>query len=570
MRFYSRVNAFAAMGVASLALLTSCIDDKYDLSDIDDTIGVEVTDLVVPINLDPVEFSSVIDLEDEDGLEVENGQYVIRRTGEFDETVTIKEITADPYVTDEVQPVNIPANDGSQLPLDPSTFSFNYNGHGVSNVTRLISAKVNFDINVKFLLKGSNGRAMAAELDNVTFDMPAGLSGTFVNSQSVNGNRVTFKRPAQQPDGSYVFTFKVNQFDAERAHVEYTPARINYDGMISLVSGTIKTGRTTTASSLEVSISLTPMEVEAVTGIIKYEFTSLDSKQINLDNLPDVLTDDETNIGLANPQIYISLNNPLYQYGLTGKSGLVITQERENVQSEYKASMPNDLQIAAKEGVQHFLVCPDPDKTTPIAEFEGAKKFQINGLQNVLKGNGLPKGLKLDFVGAGINEGQVTDFQLGESANNMKLHGEYLFYAPLSFTGGSQIVYSGEAHGWDLGDDLEINTLTINADLNSDLPVTLALDAKPLDENGNVIKVNGKDVTVTVNPATIPANAKNQKITITLHANDGTLTGVDGMLYKAIIASGNDNTAALRPDMNLNLTNIKAKVTGRYVSKSND
>ena len=49
---------------ALLLLFASCIDDKYDLGDIDTTVEVKVVDLVVPMNLDEITLSSLISLDE--------------------------------------------------------------------------------------------------------------------------------------------------------------------------------------------------------------------------------------------------------------------------------------------------------------------------------------------------------------------------------------------------------------------------------------------------------------------------------------------------------------------------
>ena len=38
-------------------LFVSCIDENYDLGDIDSTVEVKVVDLVVPLNLDEITLS---------------------------------------------------------------------------------------------------------------------------------------------------------------------------------------------------------------------------------------------------------------------------------------------------------------------------------------------------------------------------------------------------------------------------------------------------------------------------------------------------------------------------------
>lgn len=46
-----------------LLLLTGCIDDNYDISNADTTSRINVNDLVLPVNIDPVRLGDVIKIE---------------------------------------------------------------------------------------------------------------------------------------------------------------------------------------------------------------------------------------------------------------------------------------------------------------------------------------------------------------------------------------------------------------------------------------------------------------------------------------------------------------------------
>ena len=58
--------------VPMLLLLTSCIDDNYDLSDVDTTSRINVNDLVLPVNIDPIRLGDVIEIDDESRIQVVN------------------------------------------------------------------------------------------------------------------------------------------------------------------------------------------------------------------------------------------------------------------------------------------------------------------------------------------------------------------------------------------------------------------------------------------------------------------------------------------------------------------
>ncbi|MDE5972545.1 MAG: hypothetical protein K2G94_07340, partial [Muribaculaceae bacterium] len=94
MKIASRFYRSAAIGSAvALAVgLSGCIDDKYDLSDIDTTARINFNDLVLPVKMAPVELQNVIEADASDDLEsdaefrynVETGEYYIQTDGTFD------------------------------------------------------------------------------------------------------------------------------------------------------------------------------------------------------------------------------------------------------------------------------------------------------------------------------------------------------------------------------------------------------------------------------------------------------------------------------------------------------
>ncbi len=82
----NRILLLAGVPLASL-LLTGCIDNKYDLDDIDTTTEIKVNNLVLPINLDVVRLSDIITIDEDskikeidlDGKKV----YAVTESGDF-------------------------------------------------------------------------------------------------------------------------------------------------------------------------------------------------------------------------------------------------------------------------------------------------------------------------------------------------------------------------------------------------------------------------------------------------------------------------------------------------------
>lgn len=78
------------MGLSAAVLITaasSCVDNAYDLSDIDTTSRFNAKDLVIPMNIDQITLDQVLDLDDDSEVKtiVQNGKkiYAVQKDGTF-------------------------------------------------------------------------------------------------------------------------------------------------------------------------------------------------------------------------------------------------------------------------------------------------------------------------------------------------------------------------------------------------------------------------------------------------------------------------------------------------------
>ena len=76
------------MSALSLLALSSCMDDAYDLSDIDTTARLQVKELTIPLNLDHITLEQIINLDESSEIVKEtdaNGNliYAIKKEGTF-------------------------------------------------------------------------------------------------------------------------------------------------------------------------------------------------------------------------------------------------------------------------------------------------------------------------------------------------------------------------------------------------------------------------------------------------------------------------------------------------------
>ena len=64
-------------------VVTGCIDDNYDLSDIDTTTELQVKDLVLPLDIDEIAMENIVQIEDTGMVKVIIGEYVVLDSGTY-------------------------------------------------------------------------------------------------------------------------------------------------------------------------------------------------------------------------------------------------------------------------------------------------------------------------------------------------------------------------------------------------------------------------------------------------------------------------------------------------------
>lgn len=134
---------FIPVAVASWVLVgtAGCVDDKYDLKDIDQTVKVEVKDLIVPLNVDKLTLSTLFDLDEENPdatVKVVNGVYAIQKKGSFSskgvsiDYIRLNGVSGEPTESEIVTGVStVPAGVKVSLPVKSEPIDFEYTSNSV-------------------------------------------------------------------------------------------------------------------------------------------------------------------------------------------------------------------------------------------------------------------------------------------------------------------------------------------------------------------------------------------------------------------------------------------------------
>lgn len=624
-------------GVAS-ALCSSCFNDDYDLSDVDTHAKIPVNQLTVPLQMDGVRLETVLDLDDASCIKrLDNGDYAVLKEG----TYSSDPIRVDGFTTrtEAIAPITdrLPltvtygrgktggvsgktrgagAEEIAYAEISDDTRSFDMRSDAVSEHIRSIEA-VTVDGVMEFTLRFSGVPAAfdSYELTDFRVQLPRGMAGepSAGRYDSATGvltvDRLDGVRVGQNLESR--LTFALSDIDVEAlggtlqgGHFAATARLHVLGGRLALTTEDLRGGADVASAvqGLPEGVSYTcvprvaPLHVLSFTGLLAYDVEGLAVEPIDINDLPDVLTQSGTDIALENPQIYLSLTNPLASERVHGRAGLTLTPVRGGAAGT-PTSLDEGEAIRLQPGLSDNVFCLSPVRPEAYYRgYESAAHVPFGGLSTVMSGEGLPTSICIDITDPAMPEQHVSGFAVGQmrggsyvAVERQAVEGRYEFVAPLTLTPSSRVVYSDSDFGW--GDEdvyaLTIDRISLTATITSTFPADLQLEATPLvvddaareadvvevngdghklvyarDAAGNVIRgrayMAGEDGTAGSDILTTSQGGP-QPIVIVI---DGPVTKLDGIVYTARVLRANGQT--LRPDNDIRLDQIRATVTGCY------
>ena len=558
--------------VAALFVFAACTDNDYDLSDVDTTARFTVKDLVVPVNLDDITLDYVLDLKDDSKVKKNGNEYAVIEEGTFNSnTITVnsfttagstthvsKEITishdapapnrsnrvrpdAGTFLGSAIIPTNTTDINASTQNVDPSIVSIDKIGvelqiklaiqfTGLTNVIKKIDIE---NLNIQFI------KGLTLSIDKGEYDPETGII-------SIGDTQTT-------TDHKYDLTINITAIDAAKAGIEFSNGNFNFSSTANVIEGSrlalyldqVKSGISIasipTTAGYDLSATIGAGKITSFSGDIRYDITGINIDPIDLTNIPDMLNQEGTNIELTNPQIYLSLNNPLIQsgYNLFAQTGLRLTGN-----APY-ATTANAIKLDKANNV--FVLSPQVPATN-YQGFENAQHVLFADLGKVVSGSAVPKSVSIDVLSPQIPTQTINNFQLGTTLP--AVNGKWLFYAPLDLTENSLIKYTKSWDDWqdDDLDGLTVQKATVTCVMSSDVPLDLNVSFTLLGRKGTL---SGS--------TTIAPKAKDVAINIPLSGTD--VSQIYGMTIDAKIKGSNQTLA---PNQKIVVKNLKAKVSGYY------
>lgn len=592
------------LSLAMGALAVSCIDDNYDLSDIDTTTEVKVNDLTVPVNFKDIYLNKIIDLDESNPdavikIREENGvrYYCFSKGGSFDANPkSIDKVNAPAPEHPESSNIHIQANSPVENPaasplrapaayqeytVTPYTTSFDYHV-GSGNNPRVDDAiktlrNVTLDkdgllkVTLRFESEDIAEFASRTELYDLVVIVPEGSEASCGSIKSVDG-KLTIPH-LESTNGILAVTMEISYLDFVTE--EEPEGKVISNGKFDFTENVgVESGRFQVFPREGIHPADMPREIDFNTyydmsGFVVSNFSgtfdyAIDFDEVdafNLTDLPSFLSKGQTNIILARPMLTLDLNSPVAEYGLDCVSGLTLKAERADAPSS--SAVLNEFFIGHDTEKQFHVLAPNEDydkSEIPVGVTPHFTSFP--GLATILSGEGLPQTVRVDFSSPEYPDprviGSAENFPLGKELD--QVHGEYTFSAPLALADGSVIIYKDTVDGWNDEDvdAIAISKLRVTAKVSSDIPAGAKVYVLPIDVKGNRIPLTNESTAF----ATMPALASDYEISLELL---GDIRHLDGIYIEAIVDDFDGKT--LSPDSKIKVSDLRATVTGSYTKK---
>lgn len=556
---------------AALLATTSCVEDKFDFSDTDGSRAeIKINNLTIPVNLDSIVLSDILKLDAGSIVKTIDGNYAVSVSGNFSSSpISIKPVSIEigkmSSVSQDIydfQGLDVPA---TEIPTYSTPINhditemlvpFEFSSSAVdASIKDINSLSTRWSIRLYITVTDPLAAFKEINFSNLRLRIPKGIVITNAN-RDADGNVIVEDFTISK--GAYTKTLEFNVSTLSPAlfaagEYSFTPGRVAVKGDVGIASGHITAIPEAMIKNKPQKVgfivlpNLGTLTLTSFTGEIDYSVSNLNPYTVSLKNLPSLLTDPSTRITVTNPQLYLSINNPLAAQGLRPTTSLTLNALRPN-ETPVEMQPSRALTIGADRGVDGpYTFCLSPLAPYGLEGFPSPEHIPFADLSKILEGQGLPKEIKIAFDAPRV-AGKVVDFPIG--ANFKGIEGRYNFYAPLSFGTGSQVIYTGEEHGWNL-DGYRIESLKIEADLDNALPFDIELKADAF---------IGTSTTMTTSIGTIEVPSGQKKHISFTSKWEAPITNLDGIRYAAKATTVSSST--LSPSTTIKLNNIRITVSG--------
>lgn len=564
----------AALLLTSFGITTSCIDNSYDLNrDIDMTISAGGEHLAIPVGYtEKITLDKIIELDEGDDLQIVDGEYHLLKKDNIDETNTSVKLVTVNESSNPIEPIRIISGNHDSDVYDilisnaESEGFINAEAHGVDKAVIEIgslAADMPTTLTLKLKLSGEISTSLV-KVGTMTITFPNFIQ--FKKENGLNGQTLTMTDVQIEPYSGFTKELKINKYVFGKEYGEGNRVdEENGDRILKIENQEIKIdmqGINVADPSGNGSLNITPtitlaeMAVSEVYGTIQPDI-DVKPTEVELNNLPDFLQDDEIRLDITNPVFSFNANNPLNT-----------DVEMDGVLTGYKdGKVTKIVKIGSGNGGASITLKPSGDKqqTISIVRDEqtvveaNATKVVVPNLNDIIET--IPDHINVELKPV-VKTEQYYTVNLGQ---DYTLNSAYDIDIPLSFGSNLKIVYEETLDNFDLDlEDVDIKKAVLSINAVNTIPLAMEIkndNVSALDANGNVIK----DIDVTVEGTITESKDGKTEVSSALNVNlnetaEGAISKLDGLKLKITAVPGQATDVQLLSTQWMQLKDMKLKI----------
>lgn len=549
----------------------SCVDNKYDLDkDIDMTVNVGGEHLTIPAgSSDTAYLSKIIEVEEGDILQPDAATRVYHLTKKDDinvEPTTVKEVTIDETTTNLSSTEIVNATSSSNVEVSaPVTTSgdFEAKSNNIDEALKELGAlyaKTPVDLNLKIDFTNTGNLSFTkVKANKLKIVFPDYI--VFKAEEGIQGHELILDGQVLSEDGSsYSRTLKVEGYEFSKNPGSPVDGTLTIVGEISMEGDVVTSGISGSGTlSLVPTAVLGEMTINFVNGVIQPNIKA-ETTNIELNDLPDFLKDEETRLDISNPVILLIANNPLET---PVEVDAVLTPLKNNTVVTGKSVEVGNGDIVLVPGA-NVIALSRTGESSVDGVTDNVKVEDINNLLEII-----PDDIEVDLQPVVRNENYYT-VELGKP---YEMPSSYEVDVPLSFEQGLNIVYNDSVQ--DLNKDLKdldkVSLKKANVLVTVDNAIPLKLQLKP--ENVLIKDVYGNELsavkkTIEEDKQYVAESADEEKpatseLVLSLTSDDTAfLSKIDRICFKLTAVPGSATGVPLKDTQWLKVTSIKLSVPG--------
>lgn len=556
----------------------SCVDNKYDLDkDIDMTINVGGEHLTIPAgSSDTAYLSKIIEVEEGDILQPDAATRVYHLTKKDDidvEPTTVKEVTIDETTTnlsseDIVNATSL--TDEKVLAHVATSGDFEANSNNIDEALKELGAlyaKAPVDLILTIDFTNTTGLTFTeVKANKLKIVFPDYI--VFKAEEGIQGHELILDGQVLSESGSsYSRTLKVEGYKfSENPGFGKEPVNgtLTIVGEISMEGDVVTSGVSGSGTlSLVPKTVLREMTVNSVTGVIQPNIKA-ETTNIELNDLPDFLKDEETRLDITNPVILLRAEN---QLKTPVEVDAVLTPMKGNAQIDGKevkvGSGYSKTPIVLASGNNVIAL-----SRTGESSIEGVtSNVKVEDMNNLLET--IPDDIEVDLQPVVRNE----EYYTAELGRAYEMPSSYEVDVPLSFEQNLNIVYNDSVQDLnkDLNDLDKVSLKNVKVILSVDNAIPLKLQLKA--ENVQVKDVYGNELSAVkktieedkqyVAESTDGETSVASELVLNLTSDDTAfLSKIDRICFKITAVPGSATGVPLKDTQWLKMTSIKLSVPG--------